>query len=300
MPEHTTTPSPLAPPARGAWQPLGAVPPTALAAARAQLHHAAQVADAAAITLLPREPDDSHTAFTWDARLGALVARAVPAPRPVRTALRVGDLALLLLLGDDAAAACPLDGRSQGDALAWVREQVAAGGADGARVSLRRHFAIPGAAPDAARPWRLGDGAAFRELAAWYANGDALLRAVAAREPAAGPVACWPHHFDIATLIEEPRDAAGRPHTIGVGLSPGDEYYAEPYLYVGPSPHPEPRGLPALPVGRWHTTDWVGAALPGSEAVAAGNAAAQERRARAFVDAAVEGVRALRARAADG
>jgi hypothetical protein len=307
VPERTAPPPPLATPSSAAWRPLGAVAPTALAEARVQLHHAAQVANAAALTLLPREPDDSHTSFTWDATLGALVARPLATTPPLRVALRVADLTLLALAGDapagDApAAAYPLDGRSQAEALAWVQARVGDAGADGARVTMRRHFEIPGAAPDAAHPWRLGDGAgaAFRELAAWYADAALLLGAVAAREPGAGPVTCWPHHFDIATLIEEPRDDAGTRRTIGVGLSPGDDSYAEPYFYIGPYPHPEARGLPSLPLGRWHTSGWFGAALPGSELVAAGDAAAQERRARDFVDAALAAVRALRVHAGAG
>ena len=297
MPAQTTTDTSFAP--RVAWRPLGAVPATALVVARVQLHQAAQVANAAAISLLAPLPDDSHTSFAWDAALGALVARPLETTPPLGVALRVGDLTLLALRGDapdgDAADAYPLDGRTQGDALAWVQRQVTAAGADGARVTMRRHFEIPGAAPDAAHPWRLGDGAAFRELAAWYANAAAVLGEVAAREPGAGPVACWPHHFDLATLIEEPRGADGGRHTIGVGLSPGDEHYAEPYLYVGPYPHPEARALPTLPSGRWHTAGWFGAALPGSEVAAAGGAAAQARRAGDFVDAAVSAVRAARA-----
>ena len=288
------TTTPLAPRAL-AWRPLGAVPPTGLVTARMQLHHAAQVANAAATSLLPPLPDDSHTSFGWDADLGALVARGLPAPRPLRFALRVEDLTLLALAGG-AVAELPLDGQSQADALAWVRAQASAAGADGARVTMRRHFTIPGEAPSAERPWRAGSGAELRELAAWYANAAALLRGVAAHEPGAGAVTCWPHHFDVATLIEEGRDARGGRRTVGVGLSPGDEHYAEPYLYVGPYPHPRARPLPELPLGRWHARGWFGAALTGSEIVSAGDTAAQERCARAFVGATLSAVRALLAR----
>ena len=46
----------------------------------------------------------------------------------------------------------------------------------------------------------------------------------------------------------------GEEIVIGVGLSPGDTYYAEPYWYVSPYPYP---GLEDLPVldgsGFWHT-----------------------------------------------
>jgi hypothetical protein len=280
------------------WQTLGAVAPTTLVGARVQLHHAAQVANAAAISLLPPAPDDSHTSFTWHPGLGALVSHEISAPRGFRIALRVAELALVALDVDDAPLSTfPLDGRAQSDAVAWLQTWVSRMRGDGARVTMKRHFQIPGAPPDAAQPWRLG--AAFGELAAWYANADALLRAVAAAEPGAGPVRCWPHHFDIATLVEEPRAGDGVRHTTGIGLSPGDEYYAEPYFYVGPYPYPRTDALPVLGTGRWHRAGWVGAALPGSDVVAAGDAAAQARLVGGFVTEAVAAVRAVRAAAAE-
>ena len=277
------------------WRPLGAVAPTALVGARGQLHHAAQVANAAAISLLPPAPDDSHTSFVWSAALGALVAREIPAPRPFRVALQLESLALLVLDVDDAPLArFPLDGHGRDDAVAWIRAWTARARGDGERVTMRRHFEIPGAAPDASHPWRSGDGAALGELAAWYGNADALLRAFAASEPNAGAVRCWPHHFDIATLVEEGADAAGVRHTTGVGLSPGDDSYAEPYVYVGPYPYPNADAAPALGAGRWHREGWFGAVLTGTEIVAAGGPDAQARVATTFVADAVAAVRALR------
>lgn len=74
--------------------------------------------------------------------------------------------------------------------------------------------------------------------------------------PGASAVRCWPHHFDIATLIGL---AEGDPETapsIGVGFSPGDTSYAEPYLYC--SPWPVPGHLPPAPSPwRWHTAGFT-------------------------------------------
>jgi hypothetical protein len=62
------------------------------------------------------------------------------------------------------------------------------------------------------------DGAAV--LAAAFAAGDTALRAFA---PAEEPV-LWPEHFDIGSTVDE----------VNYGVSPGDGYLAEPYMYVGP------------------------------------------------------------------
>jgi hypothetical protein len=128
------------------------------------------------------------------------------------------------------------------------------------------------------------------------ANADALLRAVAATEPGAGAVRCWPHHFDIATLLDE-GTVGGVRHTMGIGLSPGDAYYPEPYFYVGPHPYPRIDALPALGAGHWRRAGWVGAALPGAEVVAAGDAAAQARLVSGFVTDAVAAARTVRSAA---
>ena len=61
---------------------------------RLQLHWAAQAASAVGRTLLPPQPDDSHTAFTWSSALSALV-------QPW-SGLRLRDLTLLLLEEDGA------------------------------------------------------------------------------------------------------------------------------------------------------------------------------------------------------
>jgi hypothetical protein len=51
----------------------------------------------------------------------------------------------------------------------------------------------------------------------------------------ASEVRCWPHHFDLGSLIVVETSADGElTKSIGIGLSPGDEAHAEPYFYVSP------------------------------------------------------------------
>lgn len=57
-------------------------------------------------------------------------------------------------------------------------------------------------------------------IAAAFDHGDTALRRFA---PSAAPV-LWPEHFDIGITLDE----------VNYGVSPGDEYLAEPYAYVGP------------------------------------------------------------------
>ena len=83
---------------------------------------------------------------------------------------------------------------------------------------------------------------------------------------------------------------------VGVGLSPGDEAYREPYWYVSPYPRPENAAVSPLPNGgRWHRDGFFAAVLTGGDLVSGGADASQELRTRAFLDAAIaECVRLLR------
>ena len=64
----------------------------------------------------------------------------------------------------------------------------------------------------------------------------------------------WPHGFDfsIESFIK------GRDGQIGIGVSPGDDSYELPYLYVNPYPFRENIIRKPLPIGKWHTTGWNG------------------------------------------
>jgi hypothetical protein len=113
------------------------------------------------------------------------------------------------------------------------------------------------------------DAAALDALAAWFSNADAALCAVRdaiiARGLAAPAVRCWPHHFDLDTLVTV---APGR--TTGVGFEPGDDSYDEPYFYVSVFPAPDVGRLPALPpIGHWHTTNFTAAVAPAQRILAA-------------------------------
>lgn len=283
------------------WARLGTVPPATLSDARRQLHHAAQIAVSATISYLPARSDDSHTALSWNRPARALATEPVPADGAFRIAVRVEDLTLLAL--DDAdhatgsgsvrvADSFALAGHTIDEGHTWLRRVVAQRGLDPARLTARKHYSIPEHAVAGGAPFSLGSGVELRELERYWSNAAAILEDLARVTPNASPVLTWPHHFDIATLITlPPRGPERGVATIGVGQSPGDDSYDEPYWYVGPSPHPEARDLPPLQGGgHWHTTGWFGAALPASGYVAAPD---QRARVLTFIDSAVAACRAL-------
>jgi hypothetical protein len=276
------------------WQRLGEVAASRLGGARVQAHWAAQVLSAAGETFLAHVPDTSHTAMTWDPARAALVAGEIAGADPCRVALRVADLSLLLLGRDGGIAAeFGLAGRTLADAYAWTSASVKAHtrGAHGAAL-VHPGYELP--------PHALASGGRFErdaglpELARWYADAALALTRFASGTSGAGPVLCWPHHFDIASLVVLERDSDGEPlRTVGVGFSPGDDFVAMPYWYVNHGPETPRRDLPPLASGGWFTDGWIGAVLRGGELVAAGDARAQQSRLEAFVASAFAASRAL-------
>jgi hypothetical protein len=272
------------------WTALGGVEPGALADARLQLHHAAQIVVSAAISYVKARSDDSHTALTWSAADRALVSEPITAATPMRIGVRVEDLTLLLVDAEmRAGRSFPLGGNTVADGNAWLGDVVAEAGLDRARLTFRKHYTIPAHPVADGRAFSRGIENQLVELARYWANASAVLEELVQKTPAASEVRTWPHHFDIASLIAVPSSNGAR-RTIGVGHSPGDDSYAEPYWYVGPYPYPPTDHLPPLAAGHWHTKGWVGAALPASEYL---ESADQRATVLAFIDSAVAGCRVL-------
>lgn len=276
------------------WQLLGQLSPSELRNARLQAHWAVQVLSATGETYLEPAPDTSHTAMTWDAKQGAFVGRTLSGTRACRVALRLADLTLLLLGEDDSPLAeLALPGHTLAEAYRFAARAVHAH----TRAAKPRPLVHPGyelAPHPLAEAGRFERDAGLPELARWYANAASALRRLERETPSAGEVLCWPHHFDLATLITVEMDRAGDPvRTVGVGFSPGDEFIEQPYWYVNHGPATERSDLPGLAEGEWFTDGWIGAVLRGDVLVAAGCASDQEGRLRAFLASAVPASRAL-------
>src|SRR5215831_730124 len=161
--------------------------------------------------------------------------------------LKITDLTLALHVGEKSThvQSFSLDGRPDAQAGQWLSGQLRARGLDARALNAPSPYEIPAhpISQDAAYgPASLTD--ALAELAAWFGNAalslGSIQRQMFERKFAASPVRCWPHHFDIATLTTlagRNTDATGY---VGAGLSPGDEYYDEPYFYVSVYPKPDP------------------------------------------------------------
>jgi hypothetical protein len=273
------------------WERLGAPPPTELADAREQAHWAVQVLVGVATASVEAAPDDSHTSLTWDCESHALLTQPLEGTPGTRAALRVPDLTLAVHDSDEGGGAeSRLAGATLADGYAWMENALGASGALPQRTEEMPDHPVGSGAAFAADP------AALAELARWYSNAELALQEVRASNAGAGAVRVWPHHFDVATLITLDPDAEPeRARSIGVGMTPGDASYAQPYFYVLPWPAPQRDELPLLQGGgKWHREGWVGAVLTGEDLVSGGVGEEEQlQRARAFLASAVSRSRDL-------
>jgi hypothetical protein len=272
------------------WHRLIDVDEAGLSRARVQAHSAVQWLARAARAYIPARPNDGHTSLGWSDGFRGFVTHALP--DGVRLGLKVTDLTLTVLghAGGDATNMLPLDGCDDAQVRAWLGRQLAARGLDPSALDDASPYEVPALANGAVYA-ATGLANLLGVLAVWYSNANAALRAsrldVLERNLEAPPVRVWPHHFDLDTLVTI---APGR--TAGIGFSPGDDFYNEPYFYVSLYPGPDVATLPPLPaIGHWHATPFTAAIARARRIVEAED---QKRAVEAFLRAAVEiAIRAL-------
>lgn len=250
------------------WSRLGRTPPAALVEARKLAHCAAQWPARSARANLSAVPDDSHSAFSWDASHAALVCKPLPAKGgEVRVGIRLARLELIITGGDNVLDAFQFEGKADASAGVWLDSKLRTLG-----LKPTEGVKLPYEPPDRAASARAYElrmlGRELGELSRWFAGPAETLQDFSAKLAGLrpGPVLCWPHHFDIATLV--PLDSGGGEsvRSIGVGFSPGDGFYAQPYVYINPSPRFDGGKLPDLPApGHWHTEGFFGAVATGDE-----------------------------------
>ena len=272
------------------WHLLGAVSPESLVEARMQLHWAAQIVSAVGTTLLPARDDDSQTNFEWLSHLEALAGEPVGERQTIRAAIAPGTLTLHVLdKSDSVLDSFTLDGRTYNEGIVWMGRAVEKwAGLTLVRPLARRELELPShSVGDSDTVAFTAHRDELAELSRYFANADALERALAQDLAHASAVRCWPHHFDHALLLslEPEKGFAGK--AMGIGMEPGDDSYAEPYFYVNPYPRPDGISLPVLAAGDWHVEGWVGAILKGSEIVAEKTPEGQRGLSAAYLNSAI-------------
>jgi len=275
-----------------AWQAIATTNPDALIESRLQLHYAVQFIAATGAALAEPSPDYSHTSLSWNPQLKAFVGPLIQGTHPFRIA--IDPVAFTLMVLDqqtEKVAALLLHGKTMAEGLAWLQQEVAKRNQAPSSIVFLDYppddFPVHVLAQGA--KFEAGPEASLHELAGFFHNTYQILQYITLAYEDVSEIHIWPHHFDIAVLITLSKTEAGQTPTVGVGLSPGDTSYNEPYWYVSPYPYPDTTNLPAIAGdGFWHTQHWVGAVLPASYLHSAEAAIAQQHQVEAFLESAIK------------
>jgi hypothetical protein len=265
------------------WQTLGTIPVADLVEAKVQLHWAAQIVAAFGNTLLQPQPDDGQSNLGWVDSIGALCSH--PTSDGWKVGIRLADLTILLLDRHNIIQTeFGLHGRTLQQGLEWLASTYSKlSAAPFPKPFALREYDMPSHPVGKSAVFPLSHTAAFQELHHWYGNAHQVIRAVTEKWKEASPIRCWPHYFDIATLVSLPLPHNnGSTGTVGCGMSPGDASYAEPYFYITVWPYPGKDTLPELTVGKWHTEGFVAAILTASDLIGSGQTKTQAERVHQF------------------
>ncbi|UCE64088.1 MAG: hypothetical protein JSU59_02795 [Nitrospirota bacterium] len=271
------------------WKAVGNVPVSNLSDARLQLHWAAQIVASFGNTLIESRPDDSQSNLGWEDGLNALCSH--PTPAGIRAGLRLADLTLLLLdAKQNVMSKFALTGNTLQQGFDWLASSYSTRGSSQPKHPFAlREYEMPAHPVQQNAPFSLGAPASFQEYQHWYANAHHVLHGLSDNWKQASPIRCWPHHFDIATLvILDSNKSAEEARSVGCGMSPGDSTYAEPYWYVNLWPYPNSSQLPTMAVGHWHTEGWIGAILTATELIGSGSAETQAQKVSQFFNDATQ------------
>ncbi|MEM6819071.1 MAG: hypothetical protein AAF578_09770 [Pseudomonadota bacterium] len=241
-------------------QSLFDINPKQIAESRVLVHLACQPLSRAARANRVAESDDSHSSFGWHAGYNALVTLPLGQAQRFQLGFGFSDVSVLWFEEDRIVDRLHVGDSDELGLNAWVDQHLVRAGL----VSIA----------EAQMPYTLEATPEFATLADmdrevrilgdWFGVAHEVIveivqafEEIAVRPPS---IRCWPHHFDLAVLLQLDEGDAEVARSVGVGLSPGDEHYDQPYFYCSPWPVSEATALPELPPPlRWHTQGFTSA-----------------------------------------
>ncbi|MEM8887580.1 MAG: hypothetical protein AAGD28_06300 [Bacteroidota bacterium] len=241
------------------WNDIPDFNETQLKNTRLQLHHAAQIPAIIARSFLGEHHEDVYANLGWAQEIHALVSHPIPGPSGNAFIALQFQHPGILILEESFSTHIPLQGNNWNSLFNEVLETLGERGFDKAKISLEQPYKNDLPEFDTyEKEFEIDNLKAFETMGAYFSNTNALLAEILADSTEASEIRCWPHHFDIASLLD-----LGEGKSIGVGMSPGDNSSALPYFYVNMWPYPDTEkvSLPGLSSGKWNTEGWVGTLL---------------------------------------
>lgn len=244
------------------WSMLGEVSFEEVREARIQSHNAVQWLARYSRSYLPKKADDSHTSLTWNPYEGSLNTQAIEI-RNHRIIFSFDFFTLAIQVKSDLGSILfdlGITGLTNSQVEEKFKEILIKIGLPLNKFKTDLPYCLS--------PWEMGHEDRYHlgwfirgasELGRYFTNSQSIFQAIAKMRGQNYQTLCWPHHFDLANLIiVEENSNPEKTKSIGLGFSPGDNSYEDPYFYVTPWPYPEKENLPILPEPAfWHTEGFI-------------------------------------------
>jgi hypothetical protein len=251
------------------WQKFTFPDLSSIKEAKEQSHQAIQNVAAVGRAFLPESEIDEFANLEWDAKLQRLVGRWIEGNITFRSSISLYDFMVYLVDENfKTISSISMQGSKQKDVMVWLEKELVQLGVDFSKINLDYPYDLPDYADNVGNTFGVKSEQASHELSRLYHNANLMIHHILAKEEKkVSKVKCWPHHFDIAgSIILLDTGDQNTSKKIGIGMSPGDQDYDEPYFYVAPWPYPT-KELPDISdtLGHWHQNNWIGAVLPYSQ-----------------------------------
>lgn len=225
--------------------------PETLVNARLLSHTLVQWPSLAARANLPARADDSHSALHYSREHHALLCQPLGDDGQYQLGFDFTGCEMLWVIDGQADRTLAIRGLNDAQIGHWCEDHLANHGLKPAAAAEMPYELEPQDLTQLMSEDRASEVACLGAWFAWMHEGLEQLGARHGPSAVIPPsVRCWPHHFDIATLFTLDEGDTDSARSVGTGLSPGDDSYAQPYLYC--TPWPAPAALTAAP-GPW---DW--------------------------------------------
>jgi hypothetical protein len=233
---------------------------TSLKVAREETHAAVQLIAMVPRHLLSPDSTDSSASLIWDDKLGMLTTQIVGGHK---VAFEFATQEIHIYKGLDIISTLATIGNTYDQVFDDLKNALNSRGLEGGKLKKKLPYELPESVVKLGNPFVKQDSEALATLTDLFSLTATSLQQVFGSITSASEIRCWPHHYDLATLVTivENEDLE-KTKSIGFGFSPGDGGFDEPYFYLTPWPYPPTEKLfelrkPAF----WNTEGWTGGVL---------------------------------------
>ena len=232
--------------------------------AREETHKAIQLVSIVPRCLLAPDPTDVSASLNWDKKLQMLVSQEV---QGIVAGFEFSDQALCLAKEGEEIERIEVVGNTYEQVFQKLKDALTDHGLSGEALRIDLPYTLPASVERRGVPFQQQDANCLTALSSLYSLTTDVLQNVFAKVEKASAIKCWPHHYDLATLLTlVPGEDFEKTKSIGFGFSPGDEKYDEPYFYLTPWPYPATGQLYTIkPPAFWNTEGWVGGVLKAAD-----------------------------------